>query len=140
MDAVFRALLPKRVSIPYILLLVGGALWVMSLTQVVFYTSHGVLMGYWVMVTGWMGFVLLQFAWYANLLVLLGLLLLPRYPNRAMTLVVIAVLVAGQAFWFDTIPGQQANMQIIALGTGFWCWYTAIVLLTLGVIFGSDAA
>jgi hypothetical protein len=138
MDAVLRVIKPSHLSVPDASLFLGGFLWVLSLTQVVFYTSHGVVMGFWVLATGWMGFVLFQFAWYANLLMLLGVLLMQRYPNRAQALVVAAVLLAGQAFWFEDIPGQAANMHVLSLGAGFWLWYGSMVLMTMGVIFGSD--
>ncbi|MDD5394624.1 MAG: hypothetical protein PHE17_16540 [Thiothrix sp.] len=137
MDAVLRAIKPNYLSMPDVCLFLGGLLWVMSLTQVVFYTTHGSVMGYWVLVTGWMGFALFQFAWYANLLQLLGVLLMYRRPNWAMLLVVVAVLLAGQSFWFEDIPGQRDNMHVVQLGAGFWLWYGSMVLITLGVVFGS---
>ena len=55
-----------------------------------------------------------------------------------MALAVLAVLIAGQAFWFDDIPGQAADMHILRLGVGFWLWYVSMVLITLGVIFGAN--
>ncbi|WGZ93848.1 MAG: hypothetical protein QJT81_18990 [Candidatus Thiothrix putei] len=109
----------------------------MSFTQVVFYTDQGAVMGYWVAATGWLGFGLFQFAWYANLLELLGVLIMPRYPNRAMLVVVVGALLAGQAFWFTEIPGGDVDMRVSSLGTGFWMWYASMVLITLGVIFGA---
>ncbi|QQZ29504.1 hypothetical protein HMY34_12370 [Thiothrix subterranea] len=136
MNTVSRIIRFDLLSLPGLSLFLGGLLWVMSFTQVTFYTNHGVVMGYWVAATGWLGFGLFQFAWYANLLELLGVLLMSRYPNRAMVVVVLGVLLAGQAFWFTEIPGQKANMQIVDLGMGFWMWYASIVLVTLGVIFG----
>lgn len=137
MDTLLRIIRPVWFSMPGISLFLGGLLWVISLSQVVFHTTEGVVMGYWVLLTGWMGFALFQFAWYANLLELLGVLLMQRYPNRAMVLVVVGVFLAGQAFWFEEIPGQYANMRIVQLGAGFWLWYASMVLITLGVIFGS---
>lgn len=137
MNTVSRIIRFDWLSLPGLSLFLGGLLWVMSFTQVTFYTDSGVVMGYWVAATGWLGFGIFQFAWYANLLELLGVLLMSRYPNRAMLLVVLGVLLAGQAFWFTEIPGQEANTRIVDLGMGFWMWYASIVLVTLGVIFGS---
>ncbi|OQX13479.1 MAG: hypothetical protein BWK73_11895 [Thiothrix lacustris] len=136
MNTVSRIIRFDLLSLPGLSLFLGGLLWVMSFTQVTFYTNHGVVMGYWVAATGWLGFGLFQFAWYANLLELLGVLLMSRYPNRAMVVVVVGVLLAGQAFWFTEIPGQDTTMRIVDLGAGFWMWYASIVLVTLGVIFG----
>ncbi|SDZ74499.1 hypothetical protein SAMN05660964_00099 [Thiothrix caldifontis] len=126
-----------ELSVSGIMLFFGGLLWVMSFTQVAFYTDQGAVMGYWVAATGWLGFGLFQFAWYANLLELLGVLIMPRYPNRAMLVVVVGALLAGQAFWFTEIPGGDVDMRVIRLGTGFWMWYASMVLITLGVIFGA---
>jgi hypothetical protein len=49
----------------------------------------------------------------------------------------LGVVLAGQAFWFTDIPGDTTNMRVIGLGAGFWFWYASIVLITLGIIFGS---
>ncbi len=137
-EAIWRLLRPIRIAGSDACLFFGGLSWVLALSQVVFHTTHGVVMGYWVFATGWMGFVLFQFAWYANLLQLLSVLLMHQHPNRAMALAVLAVLIAGQAFWFDDIPGQAADMHILRLGAGFWLWYVSMVLITLGVIFGAN--
>ena len=113
-------------SAPALSLFFGGLLWVVSLTQVAFYTDQGAVMGYWVGATGWLGFAMFQFAWYANLLELLGVLLMARYPNRAMLLAVMGVIVAGHAFWFTDIPGHEIKMHIVGLGAGFWLWYAIL--------------
>lgn len=137
MDTLVRIIRPVWFSMPGISLFLGGLLWVISLSQVVFYTTNGVVMGYWVLVTGWLGFALFQFAWYANLLGLLGVLLMQQQPNRAIALAVVGVFLAGQAFWFEDIPGRHVSMHIVQLGAGFWLWYASMVLIALGVIFGS---
>ncbi len=129
---------PTWLSFPELGLFFGGLLWVCALTQPVFYTTDGTVMGYWVFATGWMGFTLFQFAWYANILALLGVLLMYKHPNRAMLCVVVGVLLAGQAFWFDAIPTETRSTQIVSLGLGFWLWFSSMVLITLSVIFGSS--
>ncbi len=137
--ATFWQSLPlHRISGSDACLFLGGLLWVLSLTQVVFYTTHGVVMGFWVLISGWMGFVLFQFAWYANLLALLSVMLMARHPNRAMALAIMSILLAGQAFWFEDIPGQAVPMHVVRLGMGFGLWYVSLLLLALGVIFGAD--
>lgn len=137
MESVLHFIKFDRIAWPAVALFLGGLLWVLSLTQVVFYTSEDNVMGIWVLLTGWMGFAMFQFAWYANLLALLGLLLMYRQPNRAMALAVAAVLLAGQAFWFDTIPNETSSVPVLDLGLGFWFWYASMVLITLGIIFDS---
>ncbi len=126
-----------KIPLPAMALFLGGLLWVASLIQVAFHTTQGSVMGYWVFATGWMGFSIFQFAWYANILILMAVLLMTNYANRAMVMAVFAVLVGGQAFWFESIPGQGATMHILRLGIGFWLWYASIILMALGVIFGT---
>ncbi|MFN3786109.1 MAG: hypothetical protein ACK4RS_04650, partial [Thiothrix sp.] len=123
--------------LPGISLLCGGALWVLSLGQVVFYTTHVPLFGYWVFVTGWMGLAVFQFAWFDNLLVLLAVLVMHTRPQRAVFYAVLAVLLAGQAFWFDAVPGEIVDSPIIGVGSGFWLWYASVILMALGVILGT---
>ena len=77
-----------------------------------------------------------QFAWYANLLELLGILLISRHPNWAMGLAVAGILLAGQAFWFEEIPRDTGTIHVVRLGLGFWLWYVGLLLITFSVIFG----
>lgn len=139
MDSVLRSK-AAWFSWPAFSLFLGGLLWVMALAQPVFYTNENTIMGFWVLAMGWAGFIVLQFAWYANLLALLAVLLMYRYPNRAMWIAVAAVLLAGQAFWFEYIPNEQLNLRVMGLGLGFWLWYASMVFVTLGVIFGAGEA
>ena len=97
-------------------------------------------MGYWVLVSGWLGVVTFQFSWFANPLILLSVLWMYRYPIRATLIAASAVLLATQAFWFSSIPGKYENMSIINMGVGFWLWYASLILICMGVVFGSDQA
>lgn len=135
MDTLSRVIKLNWLPLPGICLFLGGLLWVVSLSQVAFYTTNAPVMGYWVLVTGWLGFSIFQFAWYANLLQLLAVLLMYRAPVRATLLTLLALVLAGQGFWFDVIPGQDVDVAVVRLGAGFWLWYAGMVLATLGVIF-----
>jgi len=135
MDTILRVIRPSCLPLPGICLFLGGLLWVIALSQVVFYTSSVPIMGYWVLATGWMGFSIFQFAWYANLLQVLAVLLMYRAPVRATLITLLALVLAGQSFWFDTIPGQAVDIAVLRLGAGFWLWYASMVLITLGVVF-----
>jgi hypothetical protein len=125
-----------KLPLPQFSLFLGCLVWIIALFLPVFYTTEGVVMGYWVLATGWMGFMVFQFAWYANLLELLGVILISRHPNWAMVLAVTGILLAGQAFWFEEIPRDAGAMQVVHLGLGFWLWYLGLLLITFGVIFG----
>ena len=119
-------------------LFLGGLLWVMSFWLPVFITAEGPIFGYWVFLTGWLGFVLFQFAWYANLLMLVAVIMMYSAPIRATLLAASGLLLATQAIWFELLPATVSAEKIIAQGVGFWCWYASMFLLGLGVIFGSD--
>lgn len=122
-----------------IALFIGGLCWVASLWFPVFITDSGhQIIGYWVLLTGWMGVTLFNFAWLANLLIIIAALTMYRYPIRATIVAAIALLSATQAFFFGEIPGQLENSQIIDFGLGFWLWYSSILLVGSGVVLGAD--
>ncbi|MFZ1388538.1 MAG: hypothetical protein WBP46_05585 [Thiolinea sp.] len=119
-------------------LFIGGLAWIASFWFPAFYTSQGPVEGYWVFATGWMGFAIFQFAWYANLFILLGIILMYSSPLWGSTLAGFAMLIATQGFWFTSIPTGEVDMPILQLGQGFWCWYGSILLLGVGVFLGSE--
>lgn len=127
-----------REPISALVLFAGGLAWIAAFWFPVFYTSQGPVEGYWVFATGWMGFAIFQFAWYANLLLLLGIVMMYSSPLWGSALAGLGVLVATQAFWFSSIPTGEIDMPILQLGQGFWCWYGSMVLLGLGVFLGSE--
>ncbi len=132
------SLLLSRLPIASPALFLGGLLWVAAFWLPVFETPERTIVGYWVFATGWMGAVIFQFAWYANLLMLMAVIMMYSAPVRATLLAAFGLLVATQAFWFNTLPGTTQSTEIIEQGLGFWFWYGSIFLLGLGVVFGSD--
>ena len=66
----------KTASLALITLAVG--LFTLSLFEPVFVTEEKTIKGYWVLAMGWLGFVIFQFAWYANLLSMLSILMMFR--------------------------------------------------------------
>lgn len=120
-------------------LFIGGLCWVASLWFPVFTTDSGhQIIGYWVLLTGWMGVTLFNFAWLANLLIVIAALAMYRYPIRSTVVAAIALLCATQAFFFSEIPGQLENSQVVDFGLGFWLWYSSILLIGSGVVLGAD--
>lgn len=120
-------------------LFVGGLCWVASLffPALVLDTGQSV-MGYWVLLTGWMGVTFFQFAWIANLLIVLAVVLMYRFPIRSTLAAALALLIATQAFWLTEIPGHMSNNQVISHGMGYWLWYFSILCIGLGVVLGAD--
>jgi hypothetical protein len=118
----------KDVRLPVLkaitLMLIGLALFLFftSLFEPVFITTGKPILGYWVFAIGWMGFIILQFAWYANLLSLLSLLLMFKHPLRAFLLSLFSLFFAAESFLFDEIP---QNIRIIDIDIGFYLWMGA---------------
>ena len=106
------------------LILIGLALFLffISLFEPVFITTEQPVLGYWVFAIGWMGFIILQFAWYANLLSFLSLLLMFKYPIRAFFLSLFSLLLATESFLFNEI---SHNVKIIDTDIGLYLWMGA---------------
>ncbi len=117
----------------------GAFLFLVSLFEPVFITETHSIKGYWILAIGWMGFAIFQFAWYANLLSLLVILLMFKHPLRAFLLALFSLLLAADSFLFDQIPfgNGKENIAIIANDIGLYLWigahcailYAAILLL-----------
>nr|CAA6807390.1 MAG: Unknown protein [uncultured Thiotrichaceae bacterium] len=129
----------KHISVASVTLFLGGLLWIAAFWFPVFETADREIAGYWVFVSGWMGFVVFQFAWYANLLLLIAVILMYSAPVRATIFAALGLLLATQAFWFDVLPETTQSVAITAKGLGFWFWYAGIFLMSVGVFFCLDS-
>ncbi|HPE59966.1 MAG TPA: hypothetical protein PLB10_06475 [Thiolinea sp.] len=133
-----RSASDKRFPYASVALFLGGLSWVFSFFLPVFHTAGGSIDGYWVFISGWMGVVVFQFAWLANLLIPAAVILMHRAPIWAALIASLALLVATQAFWFEFIPDSVHSIPVTGLGEGFWFWYASMVLMGIGVFFGAD--
>jgi len=117
----------------------GIFLFLVALFEPVFITETHSIKGYWILAMGWMGFAIFQFAWYANLLSFLVVLLMFKRPLLAFMLSLLSLLLAMESFLFDQIPlgtGKE-NIAIIANDIGLYLWigahcsilYAAILML-----------
>ena len=106
---------------------------VFSLFQTAFFTSGDDIQGYWVLLIGWIGLVFFQFAWFANPLNLLALLLMEKHPNISFLLSLMALLLAWQLFSFSEIPVgfNYDKVFIKELGFGSYLWFLAQGLFSL---------
>ncbi len=109
---------------------------VVSLFFTVFFTTGKDISGFWVLITGWLGFVIFQFAWFANPLGLLAILILKKRPVVALILCTLAVALATMGFMFYEIPTLKGAEKIFIkeYGLGFYFWYAAQWLLLYSVI------
>jgi hypothetical protein len=120
------------------LTLVGLALFLffISLFEPVFITKNEVVKGYWIFAIGWMGFAIFQFAWYANLLSFLAVLLMFKHPLYAFLLSLFSLFLAAESFLFDEIPlgTSKGNIAIIDNDIGLYLWIGAHCAVLYAVI------
>ena len=83
-----------------ILIFLALVCFVLSLFLPTFFTSAEDIYGFWVLITGWMGLVILQLAWFANPLNLLALLLANKRPRIAFLLGLLALALVSNSFVF----------------------------------------
>lgn len=119
-----------------IFLFMGFTCFILSLFLPAFYTSAEDIYGYWVLITGWIGAIFIQFAWYANPLNLLALLLARDKPRTALILSFIALTVASATFIFYEIPTgiNYEKVFIKEFGLGFYVWYVAQIFFLLALL------
>lgn len=128
-SSIFRAL-------AILLLLVAAVLFCIAMVETVYTTEEQGIYGYWVLLTGWLGFLFFQFAWYANPLTALSLLLMRRSPWWALFTSTLALLCMSQAFLFYEIPtdAKGNTIAILSRGTGFYCWIGMVTCVFYAVI------
>ncbi len=119
-----------------LLVFFGIASFVASLFATSLFTSGDDIQGYWILFIGWIGLLIFQFSWFANLLNLLALLLLNKKPLISFFISSLAFTLATQTFYFTEIPiGIEDNkLYILELGLGFYIWYFAHFLFLLATI------
>lgn len=126
-------------TISLVLIALAFVLFALSLFEPVFVTEEKMIKGYWVLAMGWLGFVIFQFAWYANLLSMLAILMMFKRAGAAFLLSLLAMLVSAQSFMFDEIPAGSDGQSIKVIDTdiGLYLWigahcavlYAAILML-----------
>ena len=119
------------------LIFMGLACFTISMFMPVFFTSAENIYGYWVLLTGWLGMVFIQFAWYANPLNLLALLIASENPRIAIILSILALILASGTVLFYEIPVglNYEKVFIKEFGLGFYIWYIAQVFFLLAIFF-----
>jgi len=128
-SSIFRAL-------TILLLLIAAILFCIAMVDIVYTTEEKGIHGYWILLTGWLGFLFFQFAWYANPLTVLSLLLMKRHPWWALIVSAMALLCMSQAFLFYEIPSDAKGntISIISRGVGFYCWIAMIACVFYAIV------
>ena len=121
-------------------LFLSALCFVISLFLITFFTSDGDVFGGWVFILGWMGIIVFQFAWYANPLNILALLIFESQPRLSVLLSLLALVIASEAFLFKEIPTglftgiHSEKMFIKELGLGFYSWYLSQILFLFALM------
>lgn len=128
-SSIFRAL-------AILLLLVATILFCIAMVDTVYTTSEQSIQGYWILLTGWLGFLFFQLAWYANPLTMLSLLLIRKKPWLALISSTLALLCMSQAFLFYEIPSDAKGntIEILSRGVGFYCWIGMVSCVFYSII------
>lgn len=89
------------------------------------------VLGYEALLSGWLGVFLFNFAWFANLALLLAFISIKKKNFlRARKFAIIAVLLALNSFLLKKVPANEGGTRedIVAhLGLGFALWLSAIL-------------
>jgi len=123
-----------------IFLFLSALSFVISLFLSAFFTPDEDVIGIWVFILGWMGIVVFQFAWYANPLNILALLIFESRPRVSVLLSLLALVIASETFSFQEIPTglftglSSEKMFIKELGLGFYSWYLSQILFLFALL------
>ncbi|MCK5726762.1 MAG: hypothetical protein KAH22_08065 [Thiotrichaceae bacterium] len=116
-------------------------LFIASLFLPVFFTEGNTVLGYWVLVTGWIGFIGFQFAWYANTFALFALYYSRKKPTFAFFIAISSILIASQAYLFDEIPSylptdtpHNEKSIVLNYGSGFYIWYFSFYFVATSIL------
>jgi hypothetical protein len=111
-----------------------AGIWVASLALPVVdtQTSDGVDTPYGIDILkiGWMGIVVYQFGWFANVLLVPGLALATWWRGRApkvhrVIATILLALAVNAAFWTN-IPAGNGENEIISYRSGYWFWMVSV--------------
>ncbi len=108
-------------------------LWMASLALpgLVFYDRP--LFGIEILILGWLGPLFLNFAWYANLFFLYACLKLIGTRKNTSISIIIATLLATDAFWFRKLVLDEGGgaSDLYGYGFGILAWLVAIFLILI---------
>jgi hypothetical protein len=108
-------------------------MWVASLILPVFSTcraGYDHVGGWFMLMMGWMGVIVLQPAWFANLLMLVIAGLLLARGHAPVWLGVLTVIIAAPAWLFKEMTDDTGAVPICHYHAGYWLWFaTAVVAL-----------
>ncbi len=93
-----------------------------------------------VLFLGWMGPLVGQFAWYANPLLLLGMItFMFRKWIATLVFIVLTLLMAANTFllFFQEVPADEAGVNMLMLQNlhiGFYLWIASTLTIGIGAV------
>jgi hypothetical protein len=125
-------------------LLVALMLYASSFAFPAYYSKfNGAMSGYIVLILGWFAALNFQFAWFANVAVLFGfVLIVDRRTVAAKRAALIICVLAANAL---TLPGTSIGElsgrtdQVLTLGTGAYLWIASMFVFALAIFTLADA-
>ena len=106
-------------------------MWGVSLALPVFSTcraGYDHVGGWFVLMIGWMGVMILQPAWFANVLIVIIAVLMLAGRRAPIWLGIVTAAIAGAAWLFTDMYDDTGNVPICHYHAGYWLW-----LATAGV-------
>jgi hypothetical protein len=103
-------------------------------------TSDETWAGYMVLLLGWLGPFIGQFAWYANPVLFVGMItFLVRQWVATIVLIALSLLMAANTFllFFQGVPADEAGVNMLTLQNlhiGFYLWIASILTIGIGAI------
>jgi len=120
---------------------ISVALFVVSLTQISFYTGaesnqHSYARGFELLLIGWMGLLAYVFNWLANPALLLAYIFVfkRKYENATIASLV-SVYFAASFLTRETISAGGDAEIITGYGTGYWLWLVSAIIMTISSFF-----
>ena len=113
------------------------ALWATSLALPAFSTcraGYDHVGGWFVLMMGWMGVIILQPAWIANIGILIIAVILIAKRHAPIWLGIPTALLAGCALYFTDMVDDTGNVPICHYHAGYWLWL-AVAALALAATF-----
>jgi len=102
--------------------------------------EHVTWWGFGVLLTGWTGVFVGQFAWFSNFFLLFGAIgILCRLWITSAVMALLAVALAMDTFTLfgKVLPADEGDvnhMQVVALGFGFYIWLASMAALLLAAL------
>lgn len=124
------------------MILISALFYAVSLALPAFlFRGHAPLSGLGVLEMGWIGVLVLNVAWYANVSWLIAVICFASGaigPARFFSGV--SILLSLQSFvtkgwWFD----ESGPTPIVRLGSGFYLWFGSLTVLFLGCVFSGPS-